>query len=638
VFRRTGRAEGADLDQNSAPLKRTPDPAVIEHAAIAIAVIGGLTAVCQWLAWRIRLPAILFLLLAGIVAGPVGGWLRPAELFGELLFPLVSLGVAVILFEGALTLKFADIAGLERVVRRMVTTGTLVTWAVLALAARGLAGFSWELAALFGGILVVTGPTVIVPMLRTVRPTERIANILRWEGIVIDPVGALLAVLVFEFIVAAGVSDALGLTLLTFLRLVVVGTALGIAAGYALGEALRHDWIPGFLFNVVTLTAVFGVFAASNAVAEESGLLAVTVMGIFLANRKGVPVEEILEFKESLSLLLIGGLFILLAAALDLGKLRELGWVSVQVLLVAQLVARPLQVLVSTFGSALKWQERALLAWIAPRGIVAAAVSSLFALQLESRGFPGADLLVPLTFVVIIGTVVLQSLTAGPLARALKVAEPEPVGFLIVGAHPLARAIARALAQAKIPVLLADAQWDNISRARMDGLPVYYGNPLSEHAELYLNLAGLGRLLALTADAHLNELACARYRRDFGPRNVYALKVRSGEGRATASPSGRDAFGESASYAELTQRMALGAELRTTRLTQAFGIDEYRARYGEHAIPLFAVDPKGRAEVFVSGARFTPGPEWTVIALVDAGAARAAEESAAAGKPAVAGA
>jgi CPA1 family monovalent cation:H+ antiporter len=194
------------------------------------------------------------------------------------------------------------------------------------------------------------------------------------------------------------------------------------------------------------------------------------------------------------------------------------------------------------------------------------------------------------------------------------------VGFLVVGAHPLARAIARALAKNKIPVLLADAQWDNVSRARMDGLRAYYGNPLSEHAELYLDLAGLGRLLALTPDTHLNELACARYRRDFEPRNVYALKVRSGkEGRGTAAPSGRDAFGEEASYAELSRRLVRGAELRTTRLTESFGMNEYRERYGERAVPLFALDPKGRAEVFAAGAKFEPGPEWSVVALVDAG-------------------
>lgn len=603
---------------------------MIEDPVIAIAVIGGLAAACQWLAWRIRLPAILFLLLAGIVAGPVAGWLQPAALFGDLLYPLVSLGVAVVLFEGSLTLKFSDIGGLERVVRRMVTTGMLVTWVALALAARWLAGFSWEMAALVGGILVVTGPTVIVPMLRTVRPTERVANILRWEGIVIDPVGALLAVLVFEFIVSAGVNNALGQTLITFLKLVIAGTVLGVAAGYALGEALRRDWVPGYLFNVATLTAVFAVFAAANTFAHESGLLAVTVMGIFLANRSGVPVDEILEFKESLSLFLIGGLFILLAAMVDLARLRELGWVSLEVLAVAQFVARPLQVTLSTWGSALNWRERALLAWIAPRGIVAAAVSALFALQLERTGFPQAELLVPLTFVVIIGTVVLQSLTARPLARALKVAEPEPVGFLIVGAHPLARAVARALMEKKVPVLLADTQWDNVSRARMDGLRAYYGNPLSEHAELYLDLAGLGNLLALTPDMHLNELACARYRRDFGPPHVYALKVRSGEeGRTAAAKSGRDAFGEEASYAELSRRLFRGAEIRTTPLTEDFGMNEYRERYGERALPLFAVDPKGRVEVFATGTKVEPGPDWSVVAMVDADAdGRVAENEA----------
>jgi len=582
----------------------------------AITLLGGL---CQWLAWRLHLPAILFLLLTGIAIGPVTGWFDPDALLGPLLFPFVSLSVAVILFEGSLTLKFSEIRGLERVLRRFVTSGMLVTWAVAALSARLIAGLEWELATLFGAIMVVTGPTVIVPMLRTVRPSARVANILRWEGIIIDPIGALLAVLVFEFVVSSG-AGALGATMLAFVGVVAVGTAAGLAGGYLLGEALRRDWLPSYLFNVATLGMVFCSFAFANAVVEESGLLAVTVMGIYLGNRKGVPVHEILAFKESLSLVLVTVLFILLAARLDFAQLEALGWVVVGVFLAIQFIARPLKVLYCTWGSAVPWNERALLSWIAPRGIVAAAVSALFAIKLEQRGFTQAALLVPLTFVVIIGTVVLQSLTAGRLARILKASEPKSNGFLILGANPLARTLAAALDQQKIPVLLCDTLWDNVSRARMAGLRAYYGNPLSEHAEIYLDTTGLGRLLAVTADEHLNALVCSRYKGVFGPKSVYTLRIggATGEtGRSATAGEGRIAFGEQVGYVDLSRRVYRGAEIRRTTLTEAFGMAQFRAMHGERATLLFAIDPKGRLEVFAADTPLEPGPGWTVIALVD---------------------
>jgi hypothetical protein len=359
---------------------------------------------------------------------------------------------------------------------------------------------------------------------------------------------------------------------------------------------------------------------AANELASESGLLAVTVMGIYLANRKGVPVEDIMAFKESLSLLLISGLFILLAARLELVQLREMGWAALWVFLIVQFVARPLKVLLATFGSALSWRERALLAWIAPRGIVAAAVSALFALELGERGYPQAQWLVPLTFVVIIGTVVLQSLTAGPLARILGVAEPAPLGVLVVGANPLARAIARALTKYKVKVLLTDSHWDDVHSARMDGLDAYYGHPLSEHAETYLDLAGLGKLLALTSDPHLNALVCARFRADFGRESVHALAVRAQDDpRIAALPPRQIAFGAEVTYGKLAGMLARGAEIRVTRLTERFDFDAYRARYGDGAVPLLALDPRSRVEVFTAGRTPEPKAEWSILALVEPG-------------------
>ena len=589
---------------------------------ISLAGIGFLGIACQWFAWWVKLPAILFLLIAGIIAGPVTGWLDPEALFGDLLFPLVSLAVAIILFEGALTLRFHEIKGLETVVRRMVTSGLVVTWVVTAIATHWLLDLSWELSFLFGAVTVVTGPTVIVPMLRTVRPNARLSNILRWEGIVIDPIGALLAVLVFEFIVSGQRADAFGHTLLTFAQIIGIGVVLGAGAGYVLGIILRRHWLPEYLHNVATLSLVFAVFALSDVIQAESGLLTVTVMGVWLANMKNVSMDNILDFKESLSVLLISGLFIILAARLNPSEMKALGWAAGGVLLAIQFVARPLKILVSTWGSSLSWQERGLLAWIAPRGIVAAAIAALFAIRLESQGYEQAPLLVPLTFLVIIGTVVLQSATARPIARLLKVAEPEPKGFLIIGANPVARAIAKALCEKGFRTLLADTYWDNIRAARMDGLATYYGNAVSEHADRNLDLVGIGRVLALSPQKELNALACVRYRSEFGSENVFALPASTekekGEEREGTPRCGRLVFGKDVTYAKLASLLSKGAEIHDTRLTESFTMDDYDHRYQRRAIPLFALDSRDRLRPFTAEDGPKPGDGWIIVGLIQA--------------------
>ena len=593
-----------------------------EHNMLLLAGIGLIAIVCQWFAWWVKLPAILFLLLAGIVAGPLTGWLDPDQLFGDLLFPFVSLAVAVILFEGGLTLRFHEIQGLQRVVRNLVSSGMLVTWLIVALATHFLLGFDWNLSFLFGAVMVVTGPTVIVPLLRTVRPNARISNILRWEGIVIDPIGALLAVLVFEFIISGQGGSALTHTLAIFGTILAIGFAMGAAAGYLLGLILRHHLLPEYLHNVATLIIVFGVFAFSNAIAEESGLLTVTVMGIWLANMKQVPMKDILNFKESLSVLLISGLFIILAARIELEQFARLGWGAVALFVTIQFAARPAKVFVSTLGSSLEWRERALLAWIGPRGIVAAAVTALFAMRLQQQNYPGAELLVPLAFAIIIGTVVVQSATAGILARLLGVAEPEPRGFLIIGANSFARAIGRVLRKHGFRAVLTDTNWTHIKEARVkDGLDTFYGNPVSDYADRHLNLVGMGRMLGLSRQSDLNALASLKYRTEFGRNEIYTLQSsadvkRSEKLNVSGEHRGHILFGEDVTYSKLASLMSQGAEIRSTLLTEEFDFDAYRNTYGSRAIPLFVLGSKGKLECFVAGGRLAPQPGWTVIALI----------------------
>ena len=583
---------------------------------IGIAALGS-----QWLAWRLKLPAILFLLLTGILVGPVLGWLDPQELFGPLLMPLVSLSVALILFEGSLTLHLSEWGEIGSVVRRLVTIGALSTWAVITLATHWLLGFDWLLALLFGTLTLVTGPTVIVPMLRVVRPKASIANILRWEGIVIDPIGALLAVVVYSFIITRASGEGLSHSLLTFGGVIVCGSLFGIVGGWVMGHILRRQWLPEYLHSLATLATVLAIFIASNTVMHESGLMAVTLMGIWMANMKGVDVRNILHFKENLSIFLISGLFILLAARLDLHAMIALGPVVLVLLLIIQFIARPLNVLLSTFGSKLNWRERTLLAWIAPRGIVAAAVSAIFAIRLDQAGHEGALLLVPLTFAVIIGTVVLQSATARPLARLLKVAEPAPSGFLIVGANGPARAIGKALQQLGSRVLLTDSNWENIRAARMENLPTYFGNPASQHAEVHLDLVGLGHLLALSPSGELNTLAAIRFRHEFGPRRLYTLASgqeirRTDKHRASHEHRGQSLGNPVLTYTQLASELHNGAEIYSTQLTENFTWEDYQALHGDRATLLFARDHNSWVHVVTPESDLKPGAGWTLLALI----------------------
>ncbi len=587
-----------------------------------LALIGFLTAMAQWVALRLRLPAILFLLLFGMAIGSGFGLLKPDELFGDLLFPVISLSVAIILFEGSLTLKRSELAEIGSTVRNLVTIGVAVTWLVTTTIAY-FVGIELPIAILFGALVVVTGPTVIVPMLRTVRPTRPVANILRWEGIVIDPIGALAAVLAFNLIVSATLSDATQSIATIFAIIVVVGTGLGVAAGFALGFILRKDYLPEYLRSPFTLLMVCAVFAISEAIEHESGLLAVTVFGIVLANYRGIDVHDILNFKESIVILLIGGLFILLAARIDGDALIALGPAAFVILAGIIFVARPLAVFASSIGSDLTFNEKLLISWIGPRGIVCAAVAAIFALRLENLGVSGADQLVPLAFIVIIGTVVLQSLTSKPIANMLGVRDPAPTGFLVVGGGRIGRMLARQIADLDLRVVVADSDWDNISQARMDGLETYFGNPVSEHADRYLDLSGIGNLIALSGRVNVNVVNSLHFKPLFGEKNLYELPS-SAEGmqdekhRISGLLRGHRLFGEDETHNQVLGLMNQGWLPRTTPITEEFTFGDYLSTYENRTLPLFAQDASGRLRVVTDGSTWQPEAGWKVIALVAA--------------------
>lgn len=590
--------------------------------ALQLMSIGLLAFLCQWLAWRIKLPAILPLLLTGLFLGPATNLLNPQELFGDLLMPGVSLAVAVILFEGALTLKIDEIRGLQTSVRRLTTWGALITWIVMATAAVFLVQLEIQMAILFGALVVVTGPTVIIPLLRSVRPVSSVSKILRWEGIVIDPIGALLVVGAYELIVAAGEEQALQHSAFLFIQTVGLGLAVGALFAYVLALLLKKHLVPEYLRSFLVLAFVITEFVIANELMEESGLVAVTITGIVLANIKGISTDDILHFKENLSIMLISGLFIILAARITPDQIAQLTGSALLLLVVVQFVARPLSVFFSTLGSELNWREKALLSWIAPRGIVAAAISALFAEKLMQQNVAGGEMLVPLTFMIIIGTVALQSLTSRPLAKLLKVAEPSPRGFLIVGANKVSRTIATALKENDFPVLLTDSNWENISDARMAGLPTFYGNPVSLHADEKLDLVGLGRLLGLSQRHELNTIASMRYRMEFGEPNVYTLPEKNEEKEEKEKHSisrnhrGKTLFGKNMSYGRLASLLAQGAEIKLTKLSEEYDFAAYLNTKGRKCWPLFAIDTKEHIQVFTEEQQPKPEEGWQVMGLI----------------------
>ncbi|MBN1211865.1 MAG: sodium:proton antiporter [candidate division Zixibacteria bacterium] len=592
-----------------------------EHLLLGLASIIVLGIAAQWLAWRLHLPSILLLLIFGFIAGPVSGVLNPDELFGNLLFPLVSVSVAIILFEGGLSLKINELRQVGTVFTSLVTVGIMVTWFLVTVLAHFVAGIQWPPAILLGAILVVSGPTVIIPLLRQVRPVGHLSSIVKWEGIVNDPLGAILAVIVFEVILAGSMQEGTALIIFGVLKALIFGSMIGIAGAAVMVLMLKRYLIPDFLQNPVALMVVVLVYFVSNTIQLESGLLAVTVMGTALANQKFVPIKHILEFKESLRVLLISSLFIILAARVPLGQLSLTSpntWIFVGLLIV---LVRPAAVLASTFKSKLKWNERAFLAWMAPRGIVAAAVVSVFAERLMDTGFTHCSLLVPLTFQVIVGTVAVYGLTASPVAHLLKVAKPNPQGVLLVGAHTWVQDIGRLLRDEGLQVVMVDSNWTNIVEARRNGCRAYYGNVLAEDLLYDIQLDGVGRLLALTPNDEVNSLAALHFLDIFGSSEVYQLPPSGTEDNSKkhALPSylrGRFLFDKIANYEYLSFRVRSGAIIKKTPLTEEFDYNAFIEIYGQSAIPLFIITENKELKVYTTDKKPTPRAGQTLISLV----------------------
>jgi len=500
-------------------------------------IILGILA--QWVAWKFKIPAILPLILIGLLVGPIAAeflsedhtkWIEPIwngkeGLFpGESLFYFVSLAISIILFEGGLTLKMSEIKNVGPVITKLITLGSLVTFFGAALAAYYIFGLSWKISFLFSALIIVTGPTVITPILRNIPLKKDISAVLKWEGILIDPIGALVAVLVFEFISVEAGGEFTKTALIEFSKIVLFGFTFGFTFAHSLNFIINKKLVPHYLLNVFALAAVLGVFVLSDSFAHESGLLAVVVMGMVLGNSNAPYLKELLYFKESLSVLLISILFILLAANINMQDLRLIfNWNTAILFTVIVFIIRPIGVFLSTQGSLLKLNEKLFISWVGPRGIVAAGIASLFGLKLAKKGIEGAEYITPLVFMIVLGTVLLNATTARFFAKTVGVFLKKSEGILIVGASKISRLLGHYLVNNGRHVVLIDNNKQNIEKAKKLGLDAINTNIYSDNLTDNIELNDIGFLMALTGNSDINKYAISKFSKQFGENGAFRL-------------------------------------------------------------------------------------------------------------------
>lgn len=585
----------------------------------SIAAIVVLGAIAQWVGWRLKIPAILLLLGAGFLVGPVTGFIHPDDVLGDMLFPIVSAAVAIILFEGGLTLRFSDLREAGVTIVRLVSLGVMVTWALCFVLAYFLLDFNGLLSALFAALLTVTGPTVIGPMLRTIRPRGKVKYMAKWEGILNDPIGVILAVLVFEVLIAGQHGGHGGGGMIVFiglLKTIVIGVVgAGICGGVMLG-LVKFKLLPEFLHNYVALALVLGSFGMSNYFQEESGLLTVTLFGILLANQHIFDIRHITAFKENLQVLLISMLFIILAARVDPNTVDAIHWGSIAFVAALILLVRPSAVLVSTIASGATWKERVLLMMLAPRGIVAVALTSLFALKLEEQGVPDAANMMAVMLLVVVGTVGFYGLLAAPLSSKLGLSNLDPQGVMFVGAHDWAINMAKELKEVGGDVVLIDSNRFHVHRAKRQGLAADAGNVFSEEFLEEIDFSNIGHAVSLTANDEVNAFAQTTLREYIERADIYHLRPEK-----NTNPQGNEErkmnplFGEDATFSFFDKQLASGGSFEHISLRENFDMAAFDEEYGANALLLFCVGEEGDVRIFSAKTKISPKEGDTLVYL-----------------------
>jgi NhaP-type Na+/H+ or K+/H+ antiporter len=543
-----------------------------------LATIGVLGVGAQWVACRLRVPAIVLMLGIGLLAGPLLGVLDPKAALGDLMTPIISIAVAVILFEGGLTLNFHQLRDASHGVTRLVLVGAPLGWITSALALHYVAGVSWAVAAVFGGIMIVTGPTVIAPLLRQAKLSNRPAALLQWEAIVNDPIGALAAVLAYEVIVISVAAYTVGEAAVQLIIGLIVSSAAGVAGGYGIAQAFKRGWVPEYMKVPVLFFVLLGVFAGSNALLHESGLLAVTIMGVWIANANLPSYEELRRFKEHATVLLVSGVFVLLAASIDIGSIMALDLRALAFIAAIILLARPITVYLSLLGTKIPRSERTLVAFTGPRGVVLVAVAGLFGERLVALGIADGAMMAPLAFGLVAVTVVLHGFTLTPVARALGLSGGDAPGVLIVGGTSLGTQLGALLRDLDVPVVISDTNHRNLRSARDLGVPAFYDDVLSEAAEHMLEMHRYNYAIALSENEAYNTLVTTDLAPEFGRNNIFQLRrVREYSSRhELPSTLGVRPFLGDETYSSSLDKILLDLRMGVTRISTEYPLERFR--------------------------------------------------------------
>lgn len=576
-------------------------------ATLAVSLIIFLGVFSQWLAWKISKPAIVIMSLAGLIVGPFLNIIVPSQVLGDSIYKsIISISVALILFEGSLSLDFKEITDTKMTIKRIVVFGALISWILGSLSAYFLAGLSITTSLVIGALLIVTGPTVIIALLRQAKLDSKVSTILKWEGILVDPMGAILAVLSFEAAEVFASSSVSPGILVKFGIGVLIAVAIGGLVGIGTGRALQKNYFPEYLKSAIVLCLVLGTFSLSESITHETGLLAVTVMGVILANMHISSIEQVKHFNENISILLTSSVFVMLTSSLSRSILVDIFQLKIILFVLSMLfIVRPLSIWISTIGTDLNIREKTLIGWIAPRGIVALTVTGYFSNLLVEEGHLDAELLLALTFALVIVTVIAHGFSIQPLAKKLGLAHDGKPGLVIVGSNPFSVALAKFLKDWDVPSLIVDYSGKNLENVINTDIETYQGEILYEVANYNLDLVIYKKMLLNTPIPLYNILVSNEFVSRFEHTssiciiNVLGDKVRSDF--KELQKIGVPRLGDyRATYLSLIRLVEDGYDFAATQITEELTEEEYYRLMDYRRINIFTMTESGDIEFFTT--------------------------------------
>ncbi len=586
----------------------------MEHQELlnSIGVILFFALIAQYLGYKFKISTIALLSLFGLLIGPLFKLVEPEKILGHLFHMVIEFAIVILLFEGGLNLRFKDLKGSSQGIKQLIGFGIFTNWIVTTLAAHYIGQLSWSLSFLIGAILIVTGPTVVIPCLRQVSLPAKINQYLKWEGIVNDPIGVLLATSVYQYIIYRGTGNEVTVFILGIFKAIGLALLVTFVFGYLIRYLFNKTKFPDFLQIPSVLSFILLVYIVLEQIQDGSGLLAVTMLGMYFANNDLLVMTELRHFKESISIFSVSMVFILLTANIKFEILKQLELNHFLFIASVVFFTRLISVYISTIGSKMSLEERTLVGWFGPRGIVAASMAGILGIKLMERGYFEADIILPIIFSIIFLTVLIHGFSLEPLAKFLKLTTRGGKGLVIVGAEPWTIELAAILKDLKIPVLISDIDRYKIFQAKMLDIDTHWGEIIIDVENVRLDLTDYSYLLAATDNNSFNALVCNVLVDEFGRNNVFQIPLMEATSKletetinvdwvdtvqVTELPSfqgGLQLESNSFQYYELKKRYYNGWTFKKTPLTKEYTFEDFQKDpQNINAIPLMVISENG---------------------------------------------